>query len=114
MNLPARTSPQTPTQTPSSLSLYVHIPFCSVRCTYCAFNLYTKAEALIPAYVQALCRELEWLGRATTQPVETIYFGGGAARLLGLPRAGRILDPSPAAFAVAKAAWLTVERTPRT
>lgn len=43
-------------------SLYFHIPFCTHRCAYCDFNTYAGQESLIPAYVEALCREIEFVG----------------------------------------------------
>src|SRR5450432_798585 len=99
-------------QTSPSLVLYLHIPFCSVRCTYCAFNLYTKAEALIPTYVQVLCHELEWLGQATNQPVATIYLGGGTPSLLDPAQVAQILATCRAAFTVNNAAEITLEANP--
>ncbi len=83
------------TQTSAPLALYLHIPFCSVRCTYCAFNLYTRA-----------------LGRATTQPVATIYFGGGTPSLLDAAQVEQILATCRAAFEVAEAAEITLEANP--
>lgn len=65
------------------LSIYIHIPFCSVRCTYCAFNTYTELEHLMPAYADALCRELEYAARHNPHPsVHTLFFGGGTPSLL--------------------------------
>ncbi len=68
-------------------SLYFHVPFCTHRCAYCDFNTYAGQEALIPAYVDALCREIEIVGARTAQPpnyptIETIFFGGGTPSLL--------------------------------
>ena len=65
------------------LSIYIHIPFCSVRCTYCAFNTYTELEHLMPVYADALCRELEYAARHNPHPsVHTLFFGGGTPSLL--------------------------------
>lgn len=65
------------------LSLYLHIPFCSVRCSYCAFNTYTDLEALIPVYVEALCKEIEHLARYNPHPsIQTIFFGGGTPSMI--------------------------------
>ncbi len=41
-----------------SHSIYIHIPFCRQRCLYCDFNTYAGRSADIPAYVEALCREI--------------------------------------------------------
>ena len=65
------------------LSIYLHIPFCSVRCSYCAFNTYTDLESLIPAYVEALRREIEHLAEYNPHStVGTIFFGGGTPSLI--------------------------------
>jgi oxygen-independent coproporphyrinogen-3 oxidase len=65
-------------------SLYLHIPFCRHRCAYCDFNTYAGQEDYIPAYVDALCREIEFTGNNTPQKLtlHTIFFGGGTPSLL--------------------------------
>ncbi|HEV8715020.1 MAG TPA: radical SAM family heme chaperone HemW [Candidatus Binatia bacterium] len=67
-----------------SFSLYVHIPYCLVKCPYCDFNAYGVRTWPEERYVDALCAELRhyvsqppWRG----QTVETIYFGGGTPSL---------------------------------
>ena len=65
-----------------SYSLYISIPFCPSRCSYCSFVSRTTAESgsLIEPYVQALCRELaeiSALARRNRLRLETIYIGGG-------------------------------------
>ncbi len=65
-------------------SLYIHIPFCHHRCAYCDFNTYAGQEDSIPAYVDALCREIEFTGinAPERQTLHTIFFGGGTPSLL--------------------------------
>lgn len=65
-------------------SLYLHIPFCRHRCGYCDFNTYAGQDDLIPAYVDALCREIKLLSEAAGRflPVHTVFFGGGTPSLL--------------------------------
>ncbi|HET6597690.1 MAG TPA: radical SAM family heme chaperone HemW [Anaerolineales bacterium] len=68
-------------------SIYIHIPFCTHRCAYCDFNTYAGQESSIPAYVDALCREIEFVGTSSrredpTRSVHTIFFGGGTPSLL--------------------------------
>lgn len=66
----------------SAASLYVSIPFCPTRCSYCSFVSHSMSSAvkLMPEYIDALCRELEIVGnivRETGTKIDTIYFGGG-------------------------------------
>lgn len=66
----------------SAVSLYISIPFCPTRCSYCSFVSHSMESAikLMPEYVDSLCRELEIIGRMihdTDTKIDTIYFGGG-------------------------------------
>ncbi len=65
-----------------AVSLYVSIPFCPTRCSYCSFVSHSMDSAikLMPDYISALCRELEIIGKMvkdTDTKIDTIYFGGG-------------------------------------
>jgi oxygen-independent coproporphyrinogen-3 oxidase len=71
-------------------SLYVHVPFCARKCSYCAFYSEATGGELIERYVGALLRELE-LVAADLMP-RTIYFGGGTPSLLNLRQWERILS----------------------
>ena len=75
-------------------SLYFHIPFCTHRCAYCDFNTYAGQERRMPAYVEALCKEVrEVAARAPERlPVHTIFFGGGTPSLLGPAQFEQILQ----------------------
>lgn len=65
------------------LSIYLHIPFCTSLCTYCAFNTYAGLEGDIPAFVDALIKEIYIVGQnAPHKTVHTIFFGGGTPSLL--------------------------------
>jgi oxygen-independent coproporphyrinogen-3 oxidase len=74
-------------------SLYLHIPFCRHRCAYCDFNTYAGLEQLIPPYLDALCREAQFLASSAGArlPVHTIFFGGGTPSLLPPGEIGQIL-----------------------
>ncbi|MCY3833175.1 MAG: radical SAM family heme chaperone HemW [Chloroflexi bacterium] len=97
----------------SDLSLYLHVPFCDHRCSYCAFNTYTQLEHLIPAYIDALCRELACMARgASGRPVHTIYFGGGTPSLLSPAQCDQILSQIGNSYALAEAAEITLEANP--
>lgn len=66
----------------NAVSLYVSIPFCPTRCSYCSFVSHSMDSAvkLMPDYVKMLCKELEITARIvseTNTKIDTVYFGGG-------------------------------------
>lgn len=104
--------------------LYVHIPFCSVRCGYCDFNTYT-AEDLGPgasrdSYPDTLIRELEFAASALQaagapqRKLRTIFFGGGTPTLLPAEDLARILQRARDLFGVEENAEITTEANPDT
>ena len=80
--------------------LYLHIPFCTQACSYCDFYFVTQ-KTLVPAFVEALCREIQsWKGVFGTSPVETIYFGGGTPSVLSQEQIGSIFNAIHETFEV--------------
>ncbi len=60
------------------LAVYVHIPFCTVKCGYCDFNAYAGLDSLKPRYLKALRLEIEtWASVLRGREVASIGFGGG-------------------------------------
>jgi oxygen-independent coproporphyrinogen-3 oxidase len=98
----------------SPLSLYLHVPFCTTKCTYCAFNTYTHLETLIPAFVEALGHEIEILaqGSAERLQVGTIFFGGGTPTLLTPEQFEQILNIIRDQFDLAPDAEISTEANP--
>ncbi len=98
------------------VSLYFHIPFCAHRCSYCDFNTYAGLQSLIPDYVKAICREIQFLaiGAGTHLPVHTIYFGGGTPSLLKTVDIERILDNCIQVFDLQPGLEFTLEANPGT
>ena len=92
-------------------NLYVHVPFCMRKCSYCAFYSEASSGELIERYVVALLRELE-LVAADLRP-RTIYFGGGTPSLLNLRQWERILT-AMGRFRPGRAGEWTVECNPAT
>ncbi|MCX6929079.1 MAG: radical SAM family heme chaperone HemW, partial [Verrucomicrobia bacterium] len=92
-------------------SLYIHVPFCARKCSYCAFYSEASSGELIERYVGALIRELE-LVSAELKP-RTIYFGGGTPSLLNLRQWERILGAIQHLHLGGAAEW-TVECNPAT
>ena len=103
---------------PTPLSLYFHIPFCTHRCAYCDFNTYAGQTELIPAYVEALTREIEFVGSRlpsfSESKVHTIFFGGGTPSLLTPKQFESILAWIRSNFVVADDAEITTEANPGT
>ena len=103
-------------------SLYFHIPFCTHRCAYCDFNTYAGQEALIPAYVDAIIREIEFAGAKLriTHPsnqantAHTIFFGGGTPSLLNPEQFASILESIRNNFTLTGDAEITIEANPGT
>ena len=106
----------------SDFGVYLHVPFCRVRCGYCDFNPYTASElrgARQDQYADTLLREVELaaavLERAGgNRPASTVFFGGGTPTLLPPGDLARMLGGVREAFGVAPGAEVTVEANPDT
>lgn len=97
----------------SRLAIYIHVPFCRTRCTYCAFNTYTGQEHLVRPYAAALIREITAV-RPHVHPVASIYFGGGTPSLLPLDALDSIIDACACAFELTPDCEITLEANPGT
>src|SRR3954470_15800015 len=70
------------------LGVYVHVPFCRVRCGYCDFNTYTATElgggASQASYADTAVHEIDLLAEVLegAPPAQTVFFGGGTPTLL--------------------------------
>jgi len=97
------------------LSLYAHIPFCSLKCAYCDFNSYAKLEELVPQFVDALLAEIKlWAPLVPERPVETVFFGGGTPSLLPAETNARILGAIRDSYSVVDRAEVSIEANPGT
>ena len=92
-------------------SLYVHVPFCAQKCSYCAFFSEASSGDLINRYVAALIRELEIVAD-DLQP-RTVFFGGGTPSLLNLRQWEQILGAMQRLNLSGAQEW-TVECNPAT
>ncbi len=82
---------------PESFSLYISIPFCPSRCSYCSFVSHSveHAKKLIPQYVELLCEELKITAEYAKQHslrLETIYMGGGTPTTLSAEQLNTVLS----------------------
>lgn len=99
-----------------ALSLYLHIPFCVKRCTYCDFNTYAGMGTWIPAYLAALKDEMRAAASICGEKpdVHTIFFGGGTPSVLTAQQIRDLLEAADAYFSVREDAEITLEANPGT
>ena len=97
-----------------NVGVYIHIPFCRVKCAYCDFNAYAGMRSLYEPYTRAVAREIS--ARSTLQALHstTIYLGGGTPSLLPLPMQAEILAACRASFDVSPDAEISLEANPGT
>jgi putative oxygen-independent coproporphyrinogen III oxidase len=105
-----------------NFGLYVHIPFCAVRCGYCDFNTYTATElgggASQDAYADTAISEVRMATRVLTEsglparPLSTVFFGGGTPTLLPAEDLARILTAAIAEWGLEDGAEVTTEANP--
>ena len=98
----------------NSFSLYVSIPFCPSRCSYCSFVSHSIANAkdLIVPYVELLCEELVHIGKIANDlglRLESIYFGGGTPTTLSAEQLDMLLSTIEGNFDLSTLREYTVE-----
>ena len=98
--------------------VYVHVPFCAVRCGYCDFNTYAPGElggATPDGYVRAALAEMvrarDVMGDRA-RPASTVFFGGGTPTLLDADALARLLDGVRQTWGLAPGAEVTTEANP--
>ena len=98
----------------NDLSLYVGIPFCPTRCSYCSFVSRTigKKTELLDPYLKALEQEMAVTGRLLAdsgKKIRTVYIGGGTPTTLSTPQMARLLDAIGDSFDLSRCIEFTVE-----
>lgn len=106
-----------------TLSAYVHVPFCRVRCGYCDFNTYTATElrgASQSEYVEELRKEIELSRNVLHQAqlpareLSSVFFGGGTPTLLPATDLVRALETLESTYGLSSGAEITTEANPDT
>lgn len=99
-----------------NLGIYIQVPFCQTKCTYCNFHTGVVARERYRPYAEAVCREIasaELLPDISSLPVDSIYFGGGTPSLLDPASLGQIIDALARRFSLASPE-VTLEADPET
>lgn len=99
---------------PESFSLYVGIPFCPSRCSYCSFVMASieRAEKLIEPYTKLLCEEIKRTAEIANKlglRLETVYFGGGTPTTLSAEQLDTVLGTVNNSFDMSTCREFTVE-----
>lgn len=99
----------------ASISIYIHIPFCVRKCSYCDFLSGPRTPQLQERYVQALIREIGAQRDCPSgTPVDTIFFGGGTPSVLSAGQIGRIMEALREQFFILADAEISMEMNPGT
>lgn len=99
--------------TPNKAGIYIHIPFCVKKCSYCAFLSGPAGPEVRQEYVNHLIEEIRLRSREVPE-ADTIYFGGGTPSLLTPEQIGEILEEVRSAFRITEDAEVTLEANPGT
>ncbi|KQR16543.1 radical SAM family heme chaperone HemW [Cellulomonas sp. Leaf334] len=100
-----------------AFAVYLHVPFCTVRCGYCDFNTYTATElgggASQHAYADTALAEIALAaGLVPPRPVQTVFVGGGTPTVLSVPDLSRMLGGVRDAWGFADDVEVTTEANP--
>ena len=93
--------------------LYIHIPFCKVKCVYCDFYSITKREKQIPLFTECLLKEIDlYKDYSEKWSFDTIFFGGGTPSLLPTKYLEQILQKLHDTFDTSKVTEISLEANP--
>lgn len=93
------------------MHLYVHVPFCSRRCSYCDFAIAVRREVPVADFVHGIAREMEIRALGGDQ-LDTVYFGGGTPSKLGATGIADLLGRIRERFTIEPEAEVTLEANP--
>ncbi|MFY9729574.1 MAG: radical SAM family heme chaperone HemW [Candidatus Acidiferrales bacterium] len=96
-----------------TLGLYIQVPFCQTKCTYCNFHTGVVSRDRYQPYANAVCREIAGVAEPRQPSADTVYFGGGTPSLLDTAALAKILDALRAAYSF-DTPEITLEADPET
>ena len=97
----------------SSLALYIHWPFCKIKCPYCDFNSYKRENTNEYHWLKAYLRALElWSSRLAGKKIKSIFFGGGTPSLLDPDFVGLVLQKIDRLWSINGNCEITIEANP--
>ncbi|MQG18832.1 MAG: radical SAM family heme chaperone HemW [SAR202 cluster bacterium] len=95
------------------IGLYIHIPFCETKCSYCDFNTYSGIENLLPKYIEAICTEIKLWGHIiSSEKINTIFLGGGTPSYIPPESLGEIFQTINEEMDTTQCTEITIESNP--
>ena len=96
-----------------TVGIYIHIPFCASKCSYCDFYSLAGCDSLMPKYQEALLRNIrEFAPRLAGYYVDSVYFGGGTPSYYGAKYLASIFGELKQRYKILKSAEVTLEANP--
>jgi len=92
--------------------VYIHIPFCKQKCSYCDFHFSTTFGTYRKRMIQALCSEIHKRVASLNEPLETLYFGGGTPSLLTSEEFDQLLSAIAEIISIDQLKEVTLEANP--
>jgi oxygen-independent coproporphyrinogen III oxidase len=96
-----------------TLGIYIQVPFCQTKCTYCNFHTGVVSRDRYQPYANAVCREIGGVAEGRQLSADTVYFGGGTPSLLDSAALAKILDTLRATYSL-ETPEITLEADPET
>jgi len=101
----------------SPAGIYIHIPFCERKCTYCNFNTTDFFEPLAERYIRAVSIEISHWGECLAKcggetQIDTIYFGGGTPSIVDAHQLSSLIQACKGAFKISHNPEVTIEINP--
>lgn len=97
-----------------SLGLYIHIPFCERKCSYCSFLSFPLEKNEMTKYIDVLCEEIRDNGKVLSSEfyVDTVFIGGGTPSLMNHQEIARLMETVYESFEITMDAEITIESNP--
>ena len=97
----------------TSLAIYIHWPFCKIKCPYCDFNSYKRESTNLSHWLKPYLKALElWSSRLTKREIKSIFFGGGTPSLLDPNFVGLVLQKIDSLWSINGNCEITIEANP--
>ncbi|MAK09907.1 MAG: coproporphyrinogen III oxidase [Rhodobacteraceae bacterium] len=97
----------------SSIAIYIHWPFCKIKCPYCDFNSYRREAVNQSYWVKAYIKALEfWFSKLKNRKISSIFFGGGTPSLLNTDFVELVLEKIDELWGINSNCEITIEANP--